>query len=140
MEITYHYQSGPSYHSSRHDEDFYDESEFEMDVDEREWVESLPDNEIAEMAEEAYEKMSEQEQSDILTELLNDGDLKALKKIDTQGNQLNKKYVPDWDYIVTKDKDWVIDVAVYDNIDDYYEQIKDYFADEASYQCGETCY
>jgi len=111
-----------------------DDQEFEFEPDYyqiKEFLESQDEAVLAEAAEEAFDKLSEQQQSEIITDLINDGSYNLLKK--TQVGT-NVKWSINWQEMVKKDKDWVITEFVFDNLDQFEDDMKDYFHREASEQ------
>jgi len=83
---------------------------------------------IVEAAEEGFGNMSEQERSEIITDILNDGDIHLLKK---HQEGTNVKYSIDWEKAYEEDKDWVMEFV---DVDSFKDDIKDYFYRDASEQ------
>lgn len=112
-------------------DDYHDGDDFEYELEISQiddWFKSLPQEQLIEMLEEAFANMTEQEQSEIITELLDDAERNLTKVM----KGTNSTYVPNFKNLLEDDFGWVVEVFLYDNLDDYRDELEDYFYDEAS--------
>ena len=107
----------------------FDDREFEYEPDDSEvksYIEEQPVEVLADRAEEGFGRLSEQERSEILTEIINSGDYHWLKK---QQDGTNVKYSINWEVALQEDKSWVMEFI---NEDDFKDELHDYFYSKAS--------
>ena len=107
----------------------FDGNDFEYEVDSSElqtYFDEQPIEVIVEAAEEGFGNMSEQERSEVITDILNDGDIHLLKK---HQEGTNVKYSIDWEKAYGEDKDWVMEFI---SEDDFKDELHDYFYRAAS--------
>lgn len=107
----------------------FDGNDFEYEPDESEiesYIEEQPIEVITAIAEETFSKMSEQERSEVITEILNSGDVNLLTK---HQEGTNVKYSINWQKAYDEDKDWVLQFVDADNFTD---ELHDYFYRAAS--------
>ena len=109
---------------------YFDDEEFEYDLeysDIYEYFNGVPNETLKEYLETEYNNMTEREQSEILNELLEDSGRNLIKRrIGT-----NITFVPNFENLIEDDKSWCIDTFLYDNLDQYEDELKQYFEDEA---------
>lgn len=116
---------------------YFDDEEFEYDLDYGEisdYFEQLPDNQLIEYLEEEYANLSEKDKTELLNELLDDPKRNLIKKMDGT----NPVFEPNFKNLIEDDKYWCIEYFIYDNLDVYEDELKDYFEDDAydSYKDG----
>lgn len=107
----------------------FDDRDFEYEVDSSDletYFDEQPIEVIVEAAEEGFSNMSEQERSEIITDILNDGDIHLLKK---HQEGTNVKYSIDWEKAYEEDKSWVMEFV---DVDSFKDDIKDYFYRDAA--------
>ena len=109
---------------------YFDDEEFEYELeysDIYEYFNGVPNETLKEYLETEYNNMTEREQSEILNELLEDSGRNLIKRrIGT-----NITFVPNFENLIEDDKSWCIDTFLYDNLDQYEDELKQYFEDEA---------
>lgn len=108
----------------------YDEKEFEYEPNYEEvnsFIDEQPNEVIADAAEEAFGNMSEQERSEIITDILNSGDVDLLTK---HQDGTNVKYSVDWNAAVEQDRSWVM--QFFDAEEYFKDELHDYFHRAAS--------
>ena len=110
------------------------EHEYEIDADQiKDYFKSLTRKEQLEAIKGEWDKMSDEEKSEML-DLIDDPTL--IKEVD--GNK-----VPDFETIYEDDFDWLVDTFIVDSIEygesaeDWEDELKDYFKDEAREDYGE---
>lgn len=105
------------------DTDFeYEPSSDEID----EYFSEQPAEVIADSAEESFDKMSEQGRSEIITQLLNNGDIDLLTK---HQEGTNVRYSVDWHKAVEQDREWVMQFI---DESSFKDDMRDYFYRAAS--------
>lgn len=107
----------------------FDDRDFEYEPDDSEvksYIEEQPIEVISELAEEAFSRMSEQERSEIITDILNNGDIHWLKK---HQEGTNVRYSINWEVAFNEDKKWVLEFI---SEDDFKDELHDYFYKAAS--------
>ena len=113
-------------------DDYHDGQEFEYDLELSqlyEYFKGLPDRILKQYCEEGYDSMNEQEQSEILTDLINDNDSTLLMK---RREGYNVKWYPNFEQLLEDDEEWCIDTFIIDNnLDVYEDELKEYFEDDA---------
>ena len=88
---------------------------FEYDLDYSEimdYFESLTDNDLVELMMDAWDKMSKDEQLNILYEM-------------------NSPQGPQFDQWVEDDREWCIETFAYDHLEDYEDELHDFYEDKA---------
>lgn len=100
----------------------YEPEQYEIDS----YIEEQPIEVISELAEEAFSRMSEQERSEIITDILNSGDIHWLKK---HQEGTNVRYSINWEVAFNEDKKWVMEFI---SEDDFKDELHDYFYKAAS--------
>lgn len=109
----------------------FDGDSFDYKIDSSEvdsYLSEQDDAALAECAEEAFSNMSEQDRSNIITELINEGDISLLTK---HQEGTNVKYSVNWNRALETDKDWVLDI-VKDNLEFFQDDMEDYFHRDAA--------
>ena len=112
----------------------FDDRYFEYEPDSVEvnsYIEGQPVEVLADRAEDSFSKLSEQERSRILTDIINSGDYHWLKK---QQDGTNVKYSINWEVALEEDKDYVMEFI---DEDDFKDELHDYFYSKASEQFDE---
>ena len=106
----------------------YSFGEYELEYsDIYEYFNGVPNETLKEYLETEYNNMTEREQSEILNELLEDSGRNLIKRrIGT-----NITFVPNFENLIEDDKSWCIDTFLYDNLDQYEDELKQYFEDDA---------
>ena len=107
----------------------FDGNDFEYEPDESEiesYIEEQPIEVITAIAEETFSKMSEQSRSEVITEILNSGNVNLLTK---HQEGTNTSYSINWQKAYEEDKDWVLQFV---DVDNFKDELHDYFYRAAS--------
>lgn len=111
---------------------YFNEQEFEYDLELSqlyEYFKGLPNRVLKQYCEEGYDSMSEKDQSEILTDLINENDSTLVMK---RREGYNVKWYPNFEQLIDDDEEWCIDTFIIDSsLDIYEDELKQYFEDDA---------
>lgn len=106
----------------------YDEFEYELSRNEiNEFLDQVSDQELIDAAEEAFYTLTKAEQEEIIDNMK--ADEAGCLTVDAEGNT-----VIDFKKALTEDKGWVISEFVYDELEAFEDEMKDYFYSAAKEQ------
>lgn len=115
---------------------YFDENEYEFELDYKrihEYFEGLPIRVLSKYIEEEFDNMSKKEQAEIITEL-SDDPTRLMKR--REG--INITYVPNFEQLLDDDESWCIDTFLFNNLDQYEDELKQYFEDEAKEEASHS--
>lgn len=113
----------------RYDFDDYFDFEYEPSMDEIDsFLDTVSDEMLIDAAEEAFYTLTEKEQQEIIDDQKSQGE-DAWLKVDAKGNT-----IVDFKKALEADKGWVISEFVYDELEGFEDEMKDYFYSEAKEQ------
>lgn len=115
---------------------YFDDEEFEYELDYKqihEYFEGLPTKVLSKYMEEEFDNMSKKEQAEIITELSDDPS--NLKK---RREGINITYIPNFEQLIDNDESWCIDTFLFNNLDQYEDELKLYFEDEAREEASQS--
>ena len=108
---------------------YFDDEEFEYDLeysDIYEYFNGVPNEELIKYLEQEFDNMSKKDKAELLNELLDDPTTLIKRR---EGTSIT--FVPNFENLIEDDKSWCIDTFLYDNLDQYEDELKQYFEDEA---------
>lgn len=108
---------------------YFNDEEFEYELEYSEiydYFNGVPNEELIKYLEQEFDNMSKKEQAEIITDL-SDDPITLIKR--KEGTSIT--YVPNFKQLIDDDKSWCIDTFLYDNLDQYEDELKQYFEDDA---------
>lgn len=108
---------------------YFNEEEYEYDLNSsqiKEYFKAQPNRILKRYLEEAFDNMTKKEQAEIITEL-SDDPITLMKRREGY----NITYIPNFEQLLDDDEDWCIETFLFDNLDQYEDELKQWYEDEA---------
>ena len=108
---------------------YFGENEYEFDLNSsqiKEYFKAQPNRVLKRYLEEAFDNMTKKEQAEIITEL-SDDPTRLMKR--REG--INITYIPNFEQLLDDDEDWCIETFLFDNLDQYEDELKQWYEDDA---------
>ena len=108
---------------------YFGENEYEFDLNSsqiKEYFKAQPNRVLKRYLEEAFDNMTKKEQAEIITEL-SDDPTRLMKRREGY----NITYIPNFEQLLDDDEDWCIETFLFDNLDQYEDELKQWYEDDA---------